>query len=263
MSEFGEEFEEPQVDYVSASQRARIWTERWVEKWLYCPNCGNLNLDKFPNNRPVADFFCQKCKEEFELKSQKTAFGSRVLDGAYRTMRSRIAALNNPNFLFLNYSLQMKNVINLFIVPKHFFVPEILEKRKPLSETARRRGWIGCNIMLTQVPTFGKIYFVRNGKSIDKGLVMSQWQDTLFLREKETSEKGWLIEVLRCVEAIGKREFTLKEVYVFESKLSRIFPQNHNVKPKIRQQLQFLRDRGFLDFVGQGKYRIRHNWKSD
>jgi type II restriction enzyme len=28
------------------------------------------------------------------------------------------------------------------------------------------------------------------------------------------------------------------------------------VKPKIRQQLQFLRDRGYLDFVSRGYYRV-------
>jgi len=32
-------------------------------------------------------------------------------------------------------------------------------------------------------------------------------------------------------------------------------PQNQNVKPKIRQQLQILRDRGFIEFLGNGYYR--------
>jgi type II restriction enzyme len=261
MSEMSEGFDEPKTSYVSASQRARLWTEGWVEKWLYCPNCGNLHLERFPNNRPVADFFCSKCKEEFELKSQKTNFGARVLDGAYRTMRARIAATNNPNFLFLNYSLQTKNVVELFIVPKHFFVPEILEMRKPLSETARRRGWVGCNILMTQIPIFGKIYFVRKGRPVDKGLVMSQWRETLFLRDKAASEKGWLIEVLKCVEEIDKREFNIQDVYRFAPRLSRVFPNNNNVKPKIRQQLQYLADKGILEFVDRrGNYRLlRHD----
>jgi hypothetical protein len=29
------------------------------------------------------------------------------------------------------------------------------------------------------------------------------------------------------------------------------------VKAKIRQQLQFLRDKGVIDFVGRGQYRMR------
>ena len=59
------------------------------------------------------------------------------------------------------------------------------------------------------------------------------------------------------VESLGKREFTLDEVYSFHRHLSELYPGNQNVKPKIRQQLQYLRDRGFIDFVSRGNYRLR------
>jgi Dam-replacing HTH domain len=58
--------------------------------------------------------------------------------------------------------------------------------------------------------------------------------------------------------AVGKkRNFTLGEIYAFERHLGDLYPGNQNVKPKIRQQLQFLRDRGFIDFVSRGSYRLR------
>jgi type II restriction enzyme len=250
-------FEERQSPYNSGSQSARFWTEKWVESSLYCPNCGNAKLDKFANNRPVADFLCTSCREEFELKSQKSKFGAKVVDGAYKTMRERIVADNNPNFLFMNYSLRSMGVVDLFIVPKHFFVPKILEQRKPLAETARRAGWVGCNIMLNEIPESGKIFYVRNGLLADKKVVLSQWQETLFLRNQNIEAKGWLLEVMKCVEAIGKSEFDLDSVYLFENHLSKIFPNNKNVRPKIRQQLQYLRDRGYLEFVSKGSYRLR------
>jgi type II restriction enzyme len=69
--------------------------------------------------------------------------------------------------------------------------------------------------------------------------------------------RGWLLDVMKCVESLGKRDFTLDEVYTFERELGKLYPGNQNVKPKIRQQLQFLRDRGFIDFVGRGNYRLR------
>jgi len=50
-------------------------------------------------------------------------------------------------------------------------------------------------------------------------------------------------------------EFSLSEVYAFESVLSQMHPQNHNVKAKIRQQLQFLRDKNIIEFLGNGMYR--------
>jgi type II restriction enzyme len=63
---------------------------------------------------------------------------------------------------------------------------------------------------------------------------------------------------MKCVEAIGKRDFQLDDIYAFEDRLSRIYPGNQNVRPKIRQQLQFLRDRGYLDFVSRGYYRLQY-----
>ncbi|MDE1939805.1 MAG: hypothetical protein KGI68_12350, partial [Alphaproteobacteria bacterium] len=58
-------------------------------------------------------------------------------------------------------------------------------------------------------------------------------------------------------ELIGKAEFELDDVYGFEQRLSGIYPNNRHVKEKIRQQLQVLRDQGFLDFVSRGRYRLR------
>jgi type II restriction enzyme len=32
---------------------------------------------------------------------------------------------------------------------------------------------------------------------------------------------------------------------------------NNNVKAKIRQQLQFLRDKSAIEFIGRGRYRMK------
>ena len=251
------EFDESQTPYTSPSQNARAWTEQWVSRWVFCPNCGNQNITQYAANRPVADFFCKDCREEYELKSQKSKFGIKVLDGAYGTMCDRLAETNNPNLLLLNYDLKQFGVTNLFVVPKHFFVREIIERRKPLAETARRAGWIGCNILLNQIPDSGKIFIVRDGRPQSRDSVIEQWQKTIFLRDESVEARGWLIEVMKCVELLGKREFDLDSVYSFEGKLSQIYPQNRHVRQKIRQQLQVLRDRGYLDFVSRGYYRLR------
>jgi type II restriction enzyme len=250
-------FEETQIPYSSGSQSARAWTERWVKDWVYCPNCGGPNINPFPNNSPVADFLCASCNEEYELKSQKNKFGEKVLDGAFQTKCERLAANNNPSLFLMNYDLRQLCVVNLFVVPKHFFVREIIEERKPLAPTARRAGWIGSKILLNQIPESGKIYIVRNGLPELKDSVLAKWSRTLFLRDQGQEARGWLIEVMKCVEEIGKSEFQIDDIYAFEDKLSQLYPENRNVRPKIRQQLQFLRDRGYLDFVSRGYYRLR------
>jgi hypothetical protein len=250
-------FEESQTPYASGSRSARAWTEQWVRTWAYCPNCGASKINSFPNNSPVADFHCATCKEEYELKSQKTRFGSKVLDGAFKAKCERLAADNNPNLFLMNYNRDQLSVVNLFVVPKHFFVREIIEERKPLAATARRAGWIGSHILLNQIPQSGKIFIVRDGKIEPKDSVLAKWSRTLFLRDEDQEARGWLLEVMKCVETIGKNEFKIDDVYAFEDRLSRLYPDNRNVKPKIRQQLQFLRDRGYLDFVSRGHYRLR------
>ena len=88
-------FEESQTAYISGTQKARAWTEAWVKAQAYCPHCGSTEMSQFPNNTPLADFLCTRCKEEFELKSQKGKFGAAVADGAYKTKCERIAASNN------------------------------------------------------------------------------------------------------------------------------------------------------------------------
>jgi type II restriction enzyme len=247
--------ESPQAAYVSGSQVARVLTEAWATKNAFCPSCGHVQLTQFQNNRPVADLYCKNCSEEFELKSQKSKFGKKVADGAYRTMCNRLAARNNPNLMLLNYSPSL-GVSNLFVVPKHFFVTEIIEERKPLGEGARRAGWIGCNILLSQVPEAGKIHIVRDRVVLDRTSVLDQWQKTLFLRDETAASRGWLLNVLKCVETIGAKEFSLDDVYAFESRLSGLYPMNQHVRQKIRQQLQVLRDRSYLAFLGRGQYRL-------
>lgn len=243
--------------YTSLSQKIRILTEYWVNKQIYCPNCGHLDIDKYANNKPVADFFCSNCKEDYELKSKKEVIGNKILNGAYRTMIERLRSSNNPNFFLLNYNLRNFEVLNFLVIPKHFFVPEIIEERKPLSQTARRAGWVGCNILLQSIPQTGKIFFVRNSRVEPKDSVLKNWQKTLFLRdEKEINAKGWLLDVMNCVEKLGNKEFSLDEVYAFENLLSKKHPDNKHIKDKIRQQLQVLRDKGYLKFINRGLYRL-------
>ncbi|MGH7015683.1 MAG: DpnI domain-containing protein [Caulobacteraceae bacterium] len=250
-------FAEPAALFESPSQNARQWTEQWAGAHLFCPNCAATHVEAFARNRKVADFFCPICAEEYELKAQKGRFGRTVVDGALAAMRERLIASNNPSLVLMNYDLTLLRVTDLFFVPRHFFVPEIIQARPPLASTARRAGWIGCNIRLDQVPASGKIFYVRSGEIAPRDLVVEQWRRTLFLRGRPSEARGWLIEVMKCVDELGPLVFDLADVYAFEGRLHALYPANRNVRPKIRQQLQVLRDSGYLEFVGRGRYRVR------
>lgn len=242
--------------YKSQPQAIRVMTEDWVKNEIFCPNCGSLVKD-FENNKPVADFYCANCSEEYELKSKKDEMGKKIVDGAYKKMIERLDSANNPSFFFLNYELQDYKVQNFVVIPKHFFVPEIIERRKPLSENAKRSGWVGCNILLQNIPQSGKIFYIKNGNPENKNDVLKNWQKTLFLREpRDTNLKGWILDVMNCIDKLNKKDFTINEIYNFENTLSRKHPENKHIKDKIRQQLQFLRDKGYLKFLDRGKYKL-------
>lgn len=248
-------FEEESAPYQAQTQRARFYSGGWIARELYCLNCGAQKLSKLPNNSPVGDFACADCSEEYEVKSQAAKIGASVVNGAYKSMMERLAANNNPSLVLLGYDKVKKSVTNLSVVPKHFFIPEIIKERPPLAPTARRAGWIGCNILLSKVPEAGRIIVVRNGELVPKDVVLERWKQTCFLREERPSARGWLIEVMKCVEAIGRADFELADVYRFEEHMQRLYPGNLHVREKLRQQLQVLRDAGFIEFLGRGKYR--------
>jgi type II restriction enzyme len=90
----------------------------------------------------------------------------------------------------LNYDFKELSVLNFFVVPKHFFVREIIEERKPLALTARRAGWIGSNILLNQVPEAGKIFIVRSGLPEDKEAVLSNGSKHFFCATKGRRREG-------------------------------------------------------------------------
>lgn len=242
------------TEYHSNSQIARILTENWVGDNMYCPRCGNSKINHFENNRPVADFFCPICNNEYELKSKDGSLGSKINDGAYDTMIERITGNKNPDFFFMSYSKINLKVRDFMLIPKHFFVPTIIEKRKPLSATARRAGWTGCNILIDQIPKQGKISIIFDGNIRDKQSVISQLSLSKKLEISNIDSRGWLMDILNCINNIPDKKFTLKDVYEFEEDLQMRHPQNHNIRPKIRQQLQLLRDKGFILFLGNGVY---------
>lgn len=130
-----------------------------------------------------------------------------------------------------------------------------MKKRKPLSLDAKRSGWVGCNILFDHIPSQGRIGVVLNGIAVKKEQVLERVKYSEYLNTENVESRGWLFDVLNCVNNIHKQTFVLEEVYAFESALSNKHPLNRNIRPKIRQQLQVLRDMGMIEFIERGVYR--------
>jgi type II restriction enzyme len=243
----------PPQRLTSASQIARISTERWAEENFYCAACGT-ELVAYPPGTKVYDFHSPECRENFQLKSADHPFVKSILGGEYSTTLDSIMKDRFPSLILLHYNRARWTVDDLSLVHRACITASCIAPRAPLSPTARRAGWQGYTIMLQQIPAQGKIDVVKEGFVRDKSQVLAQWKRTDSLLKSRPETRGWLADVLKCVERCFAT-FTLANVYAFEGELAAKHPENHNVRAKVRQQLQVLRDLGFIEFLGSGEYR--------
>jgi type II restriction enzyme len=221
---------------------------------MFCPVCGAEHLVQFSANKPVADFYCDACRQEYELKSKvATSIGRTIADGAYDTMIERITSSNNPHLFYMTHNDVA--ITNLILIPRYFFTPSIIEKRRPLADTARRAGWIGCNINISTIPQNCKIDIVKSGVICDKSSVLDAYNKIKSLQIDNIDRRGWMLDVLFCIGTIPGDDFSLEQIYHFEQSLSKKHPGNTFIRAKIRQQLQLLRDKGYIEFLGRGFYK--------
>lgn len=242
--------------YKSGSQQARVVTEAWGTENLYCPHCSSPKLERLSHNTKVSDFCCPSCRFWFQLKGQKSRLGDSITDGSYRAMKEAYQKDEMPSFYFMHYHLATWSVRNLLLVPYFAFPLSAILKRKPLSPTARRAGWVGCNFDLSRVPAEARISIITESQISLESQVREKFLRVKPLKEIHIKERGWTLDVLSAIRRLGKTEFTTADAYVFTRELEKLHPDNRHVKDKIRQQLQVLRDAGLLLHVGRGLWRL-------
>lgn len=244
------------VPYKSASQRARVITETWGEHNLFCPNCTSPQLTRLEHNAKAYDFTCPRCSFSYQLKGQQTRITNSIPDGAYGTMMEAVQNGKTPNFFFMHYDIDTWTIRNLLLIP-HFALPiSAVIKRKPLSVTARRAGWIGCNISLSNIPVEARIEVVKENIAAPEEEVRTRFERVKPLGQVPVNERGWTLDVLTSIQGLGKNEFTNEDAYTLVPHLERLHPGNRHVRDKIRQRLQVLRDMGFLIHVERGRWRL-------
>ncbi len=241
--------------YKAGPQIARVVSEAWCAREVYCPACDSNRLTQSKTNTRAIDFTCPRCSQTFQLKSTKKWNPKKVPDAGYEAMVGAIRADSAPNLLVLHYSSSWA-VQNLLLIPRAFFTENIIERRKPLSSTARRAGWIGCNILLSEIPKDGKIEMVSAGFALPHAQVRDEFSRVRRLADVPPALRGWTVEVLNAIRRLGKQRFSLQELYRLEPEMKASHPNNRNVRPKIRQQLQVLRDVGLIEFSQPGHYAL-------
>jgi type II restriction enzyme len=241
--------------YSSSSQRARVISEDWLARNGFCLACTGEKLKPTPRNTQARDFECIECGHPYELKCTLGEFGNQITDGAYSSMMKRIENSSTPSFLLLGYTSTWS--ISSFQAIHHLLItPSAIKARKPLAITAKRAGWIGCNILLSQIPREGRIDIVKNGVTVLMEQSRQKFAQSERLIKLSVSDRTWTAEILNLIHGLNKSTFTLQEAYSFENRLAMLYPSNFHIREKIRQQLQVLRDMGFLQFISRGTYRL-------
>ena len=109
--------------------------------------------------------------------------------------------------------------------------------------------------MYSDIPERGKIAVIKSHTELNRDIVTKSYARSTRLTIENMNLRGWVMDILRCIDRIASEVFSLEYIYSFVHELSAKHPDNHNVEAKIRQQLQLLRNKGFIDFLGRGMYR--------
>ncbi len=236
------------LDYKNPTQIARVVTELWALTHIRCLECGG-ELQEKQASTPVVDFGCNECDAEYQLKSQKKPFRSTILGAGFKPTLNAINAAMFPHVMLLQYDADIWEVVALDAIHNKAITERVVKARKPLEPTARRAGWQGCTFDLNRIPSGSRISLNLENSALSDGL--DQWRQ--FSNLSSDVEGAWESDVLGLIDGLAP-QFNLQELYQFEHELSRLHPENHNIRPKIRQKLQVLRDHGFIRFLGKGCY---------
>lgn len=84
-------------------------------------------------------------------------------------------------------------------------------------------------------------------------------QQITIIEEVNTQGKcklnGWTLDVFECVKRISSNDFYMDDIYAFENELQQKHPDNHNIRAKIRQQLQVLCTDRLIQRIEDGHYK--------
>ena len=239
------------------TQRVRVISEGWFGQEGYCLKCNSPRLDATPAGTEFRDFVCPRCSQAYELKSSARAHTTTVQDGGFASMMRRMRANEAPALMLMHYMPDW-NVQGLIAIHPVFLTTAVVRKRpKPHHRPKTGKEYWMCDLNLAAIPSDGKIVVVGGGEARPHALARREFRESMRFADVPLRKRGWAALVLANVRKMGKTEFTLKDIYAYEEAMHAIYPKNSHVRPKIRQQLQVLRDLGYLEFPERGRYLVR------
>ena len=148
------------------------------------------------------------------------------MDAAYSEMKRSILDDHTPNLYVLHYDLTQWAVRTVILIPHFALALSAVERRKPLAPTARRAGWVGCNIVLDKIPLHARIPIIQEGNVRPRQAVRDAYQRLRPLEKLQVEKRGWTLDVLQVVQSLNKPEFLLSDVYAHADALANCRKRN-------------------------------------
>jgi hypothetical protein len=91
------------------------------------------------------------------LKDGSDELPDRVPSAAWRPQHDRILAGIYHGLYIVGFRQDGKTLVRIDFVPPHVLAatPSVFEPRKPLRATAKRAGWAGYNLLVSEIPKVG------------------------------------------------------------------------------------------------------------
>jgi hypothetical protein len=155
----------------SGSQIARLVLETWAELNLFCLNCDCDALVRLAANTPVADFECGSCNTRYQIKGKNGRFGPTITGAAYTPLIEAVRSGKCPEYVLIEYDRRFSSVVFGVAVRGSSITEDRVVPRAPLHASARRAGWIGCNLRLEGLPTVSVV----EPNFVDSSKVRLKW----------------------------------------------------------------------------------------
>lgn len=198
-------------NYTSPSQRARVISECWFQSYSYCLACDADSLIRSAPNTIATDFKCPACGHSYELKTFRKRPSKSLIDGAYSSLISRINAGLPPTLCLLERN-EAWEINSLTAIHSSLLTPWAVQPRPPLKATAKRAGWVGCNIRLDRIPPDGEIAIIADGIEESRRETRRRFQRFLPLSNISAEQRGWTGLTLTVIRQLQKTNFSLKDL---------------------------------------------------
>jgi hypothetical protein len=134
--------------YASASQVARVAIETWVARNVACWRCSTPLLP-LPANTRLKDVVCQNGAHDVQVKAVRGVAGESITGAAFAPMAAQLEIGSLPDYLIVSYDRPRSIVVLAEFIEGAAIDLARLTARKPLSEGARRAGWVGATVDLS------------------------------------------------------------------------------------------------------------------